>query len=104
MELDNNLDNKLENTINDNFSNELKNHLEKKIKSFSIDRFEDIFAVCEDLETGEIVNIEINTLPQNCKEGSIITLENGVYTIDIQKTLEKQKDISKMVNNLFKRK
>lgn len=104
MELDENLDNKFENNIHDNFSNELKSHLEKNTKNFSIDRFEDIFAVCEDLETGEIVNIEKSLLPADCKEGSIITLENGVYTLDTQKTLEKQENISKMVNNLFKRK
>lgn len=104
MELDENLNNKLESNIYDNFSNELKTHLEKNVKNFSIDRFEESFAVCEDLESGEMINIEISKLPESCKEGSIITLENGIYSLNIEKTLEKQEKISKMVNNLFKRK
>lgn len=72
--------------------------------TFSIDRFEENFAVCENLETGEFLNIPICDLPQNAKEGSIIKFENGVYFLDKNSTKNKQTEIKKLVNNLFKKK
>lgn len=93
------------NTINNNdsFSNELKKCIEKPIL-FSIDRFEGIFAVCENIETNEIINIDKSLLPENCTEGDIIKLENNVYIKDEIVTKNTQEEIKNMVNNLFKRK
>lgn len=71
---------------------------------FSIDRFEDNFAVCENRQTGELINIPISELPENAKEGSILTLENGKYILDIESTKKEQKEIKNLVDNLFKRK
>lgn len=89
---------------NNTFSNELKKHLDKNSSKYSIDRFEGNFAVCENLETNEIVNIKSSLLPENCKEGSIIKLENNQYVLDEISTKEKQDEIKNMVNNLFKKK
>lgn len=72
--------------------------------TFSIDRFEENFAVCENLETGEFLNIQISDLPLNAKEGSIIKFENGIYVLDIENTEAKQLEIKKLVDNLFKKK
>lgn len=88
------------NINNDSFSKELKNYT----CTYSIDRFEENFAVCENLQTGEIVNIEKSNLPENAKEGSIVKYENGNYTLDNELTKEKQETIKNMVNNLFKKK
>lgn len=71
---------------------------------FSIDRFEDNFAVCENRQTGELINIPISELPENAKEGSILALENGKYILDIESTKKEQKEIKNLVDNLFKRK
>lgn len=71
---------------------------------FSIDRFEDNFAVCENRQTGELINIPISELPENTKEGSILALENGKYILDIESTKKEQKEIKNLVDNLFKRK
>lgn len=87
---------------NDSFSKELANHLNNQ--TFSIDRFEENFAVCENRQTGEMVNIEKSLLPENVKEGSIIKFENGNYVLDIDATSKKQEEIKHMVNNLFKKK
>ena len=73
-------------------------------KSYSIDRFEAEFAVCEDLQTGEFVNIPIHLLPKNCKKGSIINLVDNKYILDIKKTKQNQEEIRTLVNNLFKKK
>lgn len=71
---------------------------------FSIDRFEDNFAVCENRQTGELINIPISELPENAKEGSILALKNGKYILDIESTKKEQKEIKNLVDNLFKRK
>lgn len=71
---------------------------------FSIDRFEDNFAVCENRQTGELINIPISELPENAKEGSILILKNGKYLLDIESTKKEQKEVKNLVDNLFKRK
>lgn len=86
------------------FSKELSLHIEKRPSFFSIDRFENNLAICENLETGEIVNIPIQLLPQELKEGYILKFENNSYTLDLEKTHEKQEQIKKLVDNLFKEK
>lgn len=100
MEL--NIKNNAENFSNNSFSNELKNKLEKTT-FFSIDRFEDDFAICENKTTGEMVNIKKSLLPESSKEGDILKFENGVYIIDKDATQNAQTEIKNMVNNLFKK-
>lgn len=95
--------NKSNNNLNNSFSKELKKSIEK-ISHFSIDRFEGEFAICENKETNEMININRSLLPINCKEGDIIKLENGVYIIDESTTKAEQEEIKNMVNNLFKKK
>ena len=87
-----------------NFSSELTNYINKTKSSFSIDRFEGEFAVCENRETGEFVNIPKSELPESCKPGSILKFENGKYILDIEETKKEQENVKNMVSNLFKRK
>ena len=90
--------------IANSFSKELNNYLEFENKFFSIDRFEEDFAVCEDLETGKMVNIEKFLLPENVKESSIIKCKDGKFILDFEETSKKQEEIKNMVNNLFNKK
>ena len=71
---------------------------------FSIDRFEGKMAVCEELNSRKIVNIKLELLPSNCKEGDIIVLKDGKYVKDDKTTKKEKEEISSMVNNLFKKK
>ena len=103
MNLELNNDNSKNINSND-FSNELKNHLEKSNITFSIDRFEDNFAICENMQTGEFIDIPIELLPIDCKKGSIIKLVNNKYVLDIEETKQKQEEIKKLVDTVFKRK
>ena len=88
----------------DDFSLELNNYIEKTKSTFSIDRFEENFAVCENRETGELINIPLSQLQKNVKEGSILKFENGNYVLDIKATKKEQQEIKNLVDNLFKRK
>lgn len=85
------------------FSQKLEHHLKLNTLIFSIDRFENEFAICENMQTGEMVNIEKSLLPQEAKEGSIIKYENGNYVLDFEKTVKRQENIKNIVNNLFKK-
>jgi len=101
MEL--NIDNSKEKISINSFSKELENSINKEL-FFSIDRFEGEFAVCENKQTSEMVNIKKSLLPENCKAGDIITFKNGVYLIDKIVTQNEKNEIKTMVNNLFNRK
>ncbi len=102
MNLD--ISNTEKNINNSEFSKELNNYLELENKLFSIDRFEGEFAVCENKETGEMINIKKSLLPENIKEGSIIKFENGYFILEPEITSKKQDEIKSMVDNLFKKK
>lgn len=82
---------------------DLKNYIEKEI-SFSIDRFEEDFAVCENRATHEMVNISRKLLPLSAKPGDILILKNFELILDSEKTKEEQKEIKNLVDNLFKKK
>ena len=72
--------------------------------TYSIDRFEGEFAVCENKQTGEFVNIPKSNLPKDAIRGSIIIYSNGIYILDNTSTQNEQAEIQNMVNNLFKKK
>lgn len=78
-----------------------KNYTIQEQKVLVIDRFEENFAVCENRETLEIENIEIENLPQNVKEGDIIKFSNNVYEIDTESKEIIENRINEKLNNLF---
>ena len=69
------------------------------MNTFIIDRFEGDFAVCEANE--EMVNIPKALLPNNAKEGDVITEQNGKYTVDADKTENRRKNIQKLIDDLW---
>ncbi len=102
MILEINNDNKKNNS--EDFQSELNNYIEKTNSTFSVDRFEGDFAVCENRETGEFIDIPLSILPENVKAGSILKFENGKYILDLKATQKEQQEIKNLVDNLFKRK
>jgi len=101
LEINNTLDNK---SSKNSFSEELENYIKKTNTSFSIDRFEGDFAICENRETNEMINIEKSLLPEECKEGDIIKFENCKYVLDKFETQKEKEEIKNLVDNLFKKK
>ena len=72
------------------------------MKKFIIDRFEEEFAVLEKDEGGT-VDVPRIKIP-DAKEGDVILLENGVYTIDEAETLKRKEIIAEKMKKLFERK
>ncbi len=71
------------------------------MKKYIIDRFEGIYAICED-EGKSFINIEKDKLPSEIKEGDcIISDEDGIYSLDIEATEERKRRIRKKLDRLF---
>lgn len=82
------------------FINLIKSKLNKE-QTLIIDRFENEFAVCEDFETGKIINIEKLKLPEESQEGNVLKFKDNKYTIDIQETMKRKQNIEDKMRNLF---
>jgi len=67
---------------------------------YTIDRFEENFAVCE-TEAGNQISIGLDRLPDGVREGDIIVLTGETYEIDRGETLARRKRIREKMRNLF---
>ena len=83
------------------FIKELTERLKKMDRELVIDRFEGDFAVCEDRKTKEIYNINVNELPNEIKEGSILKYVDGKYVIDKELEEDISDRISKKMDDLW---
>ena len=70
---------------------------------YSIDRIEENIAVLENIETKEIIEVEISQLPDNIKETNIVIYENDVYILDKNTEETRKKDLLSRFNKLKKK-
>ena len=84
------------------FMNELIERLEKMEQELVVDRAEGNIVICEDRNTGKIKQIAKSELPENVKEGTVLTFENGKYQINNKKQEEISKRIEEKMNILWK--
>lgn len=89
---------------------EFFNNLEKKHSdihkdgdTFTVDRFENEFAVLENRSTRKTINISIFKLPNNLKEGDILIVSNGNFILKNEETQNIQNDIQSRFNKLKKK-
>lgn len=76
-------------------------NMNNEIKEYTIDRFEGDFAVCEDRDTGEMVDFKRDDLPQNAREGSILKYSDGKFEIDSKQEQEVSERIKQKMDNLW---
>ncbi len=68
----------------------------------SIDRFEDIYAICES-DDQKLFAIEISELPVGAKPGDIICISgDGRLSIDKKETAKRKERIKSLQDKLFK--
>ena len=67
---------------------------------YIVDRIENNIAILENKETKEIVNISLDILPSNLKEGNVLKYENNIYTLDKKEDEERKKTILDKFNKL----
>ena len=70
--------------------------------TFTLDRFEGNFAVCENRNTKEMIDIPINKMPKDAKEGIILKTENGKYVVDYQQTRIAKDEVKELMDKLWK--
>lgn len=68
---------------------------------FVVDRIEENFIVCENLENKKIENFEKSKFPSNIKEGDVVKLENDTFEILEDETQKRQEEAKNKLNNLF---
>ena len=66
-----------------------------------IDRLENNIAVLE--TDGGIVEIERSLLPENVREGDIITENNGIWAVDIPATEKRRAEMRELMKRLMKK-
>lgn len=70
------------------------------MKKFTIDRIEEDKAVLE-CENGDIVSIDLTSLPKKIKEGDILYFEEGSCFLNEAETEQRKKKIESLMNLLF---
>ena len=70
---------------------------------YSIDRIEENIAVLENIETKEIIEVDISLLPDNIKETNIVIYENNEYELDENTEETRKKDLLSRFNKLKKK-
>lgn len=65
-----------------------------------IDRFEDIYAVCE-CEDESMINIEKEKIPKEAKEGDVLLVNNDNIVIDYAETEKRKKEIEELMKDMW---
>jgi len=69
---------------------------------YIIDRFEESFAVCQNIINDNIENIKREFIPKEAKEGDVIVFSDGKYFLDNKKTEKRKKIIKEKFDSLWK--
>ncbi len=70
------------------------------MKKFIIDRIEETKAILE-CENGDIVSLDIKSLPKNVKEGDALYFEEGSYFLNAEETEKRKEKIKSLMDKLF---
>ena len=74
---------------------------EEDTMKYTLDRFEETFALLEK-EDRSMLQVPIEDLPPNAKEGSVLIFENGKWTLSEAKTEETESRIRSKMDLLWK--
>lgn len=74
----------------------------KIMKHFSVDRFEEDYAVLVD-DDGNTADVSKSVLPEKTREGSVLKYEDGKYVLDPKEEDDRRKHIISLQNKLFKK-
>lgn len=69
---------------------------------FSVDRIEEGIAVLENINSKEIIEVEVNELDFVIVEGNILVYENGVFSLDKSEEELRRESLRERLNKLKK--
>jgi tRNA G37 N-methylase Trm5 len=99
-----NHDLKQEDIFNDSEITQLEWELAKKleaIEEFTVDRFEEEYAILEDRKTGKMKHVLQSQLPKQIEEGDILLCIHGKYIINKDQTQIRQSQIEEKTKDLW---
>lgn len=67
---------------------------------FIIDRFEGDFAVVENTEDENMIQIEKKMIDEAAREGDVIFLSEGKYKVDIEATERRRREVLELLRNI----
>lgn len=67
---------------------------------YTIDRFEEEFAICED-EEQRMVSIPLSRLPEHIKEGDILDEQEGNFLLDPEASALRRQAMDQKLKDLF---
>ena len=70
------------------------------MKKFTVDRIEGELAVLE-CENGSFVNMELDSLPKNIREGDIIRFDSNSCFLSAEETDHRRRKMQKLMDKLF---
>lgn len=68
---------------------------------FTLDRYEGEYAVCENRDTGEMIDIPKAKISPSAKEGDILNLKDNLYQMNFEETLKAKENMRNLVNKTF---
>ena len=68
---------------------------------YIVDRIEEGFAVCENSETCDIINIPLSELPEGIEEGNCIKLVNDIYIRDLEQEEKRRNDLKDKIKKAW---
>lgn len=68
--------------------------------NFAVDQINENIVILENTQTGEKKEIEKNILPENIKEGSILTLEGNNYVLNTSEEEQRRERIREKLERL----
>ena len=72
-------------------------------KTYAVDRIEGDVAVCECLETGVLLSVEVSELPQGVKEGDVVVKGVDGFAFDEEQTEDRRSRLSSRLDRLFRK-
>lgn len=70
------------------------------MKRFTIDRIEADKAVLE-CENGDMVTLELSSLPKKIKEGDVLSFDEGSYFLNESETQKRKEKIKNLMSSLL---
>ncbi len=70
---------------------------------FTLDRFEENYAILENRQNGEMIEIPKEMIQSDAKEGDILELIDGKYVVSIYETNQQKEHIKFLMERLRKK-
>ncbi len=83
------------------FLKELSERIKRMQDILVVDRIEGEYAICENRQTKEIIDINLQDLPKEIKEGTILKWNKGKYEIDFEEQNNIEDRIKQKMDNLW---